>query len=94
MLGPATSSHIQSILQPRRKRDFFCQHIIYATRPLCRPIITTRPFYKPIMTSTPFDVDNYMPDWDEDFDFGAFLNLPADEDDQGVMTGLVFFFIG
>ena len=71
----------------------FCQHIIYATRPLCRPIIDTRPLCRPIMTSTSFDADNYMPDWTEDFDFGAFLNLPNDEGDQGVMTGSVFFLL-
>ena len=33
-----------------------------------------------------------MPDWNDEFDFGAFLNLPADEADQGDMSGFVFFY--
>ena len=31
-------------------------------------------------------------DWTEDFDFGAFLDFPPDDVDQGDMFGLVFFY--
>ena len=45
------------------------------------------------MTSEPFGTANYMPDWNDEFDFGAFLNLPPNEADQGVMSGFVFFLL-
>ena len=35
------------------------------------------------MTSGTFEMDNYMPDLMDDFDFGAFLNFPPDDVDQG-----------
>lgn len=44
------------------------------------------------MTSAAFGMDNDIPDWTEDFDFGAFLNFPPDNADQGDMFGLVFFY--
>ena len=42
-----------------------------------------RPFRKPIMTHESFEMDNPVPDWTEEFDFGAFLDFPPDDDDQG-----------
>lgn len=39
------------------------------------------------MTSEPFERDNYMPDWTDDFDFGAFLNFTPDDVDQGGEDG-------
>ena len=39
------------------------------------------------MTPATFEMDNCMPDWNDDFDFGAFLNLPPDDVDQGAEDG-------
>ena len=41
------------------------------------------------MTRASFEMDELMPDLidDFDFDFGAFLNLPSDDVDQGVEDG-------
>ena len=50
-----------------------------------------RPLCDPIMTSTPFDVDYSMPDLGDDLDFDAWLDLPLDEGDQGVISKLIFF---
>ncbi|KAF6218028.1 hypothetical protein HO133_006440 [Letharia lupina] len=35
------------------------------------------------MTPKIFEMDNDMPDWTDDFDFGAFLIIPPDDVDQG-----------
>lgn len=32
-------------------------------------------------------MDDYMPNWTEDFDFGAFLNFPPDDVDQSGEDG-------
>lgn len=45
------------------------------------------------MTPATFAMDKYMPDWTDDFDFGAFVNFPPDDVDQGDMSGLVFFLL-
>lgn len=39
------------------------------------------------MTTATFEMDNYMPDWTDDFDFGAFLNFPPNDDNQGREDG-------
>ena len=39
------------------------------------------------MTTTNLDTDSYMPDWTDDFDFGAFLNFSPDDVDQGGEDG-------
>lgn len=44
------------------------------------------------MTPATFEMDKYMPDWTDDLDFGAFVNFPSDDVDQGDMSGLVFFY--
>ena len=37
--------------------------------------------------SDALEMDNHMPDWDDDRDFGAFVNLSSDDDDQGGEDG-------
>lgn len=39
------------------------------------------------MTFQSIEMGNYMPDWTEDFDFGAFVNFPPDDGDQGGEDG-------
>lgn len=39
------------------------------------------------MAFNTFGMDNCMPDLTDDFDFGAFLNLPPDDVDQGGEEG-------
>ncbi|CAD6584771.1 MAG: hypothetical protein ASARMPREDX12_001749 [Alectoria sarmentosa] len=41
------------------------------------------------MTPATFEMDKYMPDWTGDLDFGAFVNFPSDDVDQGDMSGLL-----
>ena len=39
------------------------------------------------MTSGTFEMDSCMPDLMDDFDFGAYLNFPPDDVDQGGEDG-------
>lgn len=45
------------------------------------------------MTPATFEMDSYMHDWTDDIDFGAFINFPPDDVDQGDIFGLAFFLL-
>ena len=63
---------IEIFFQPRRKRDFAAS----------TPRVAL--FERPIMS---FDTDCAMPDLEDDFDLGEWLNFPPDDRDQGGEDG-------